>query len=50
MVEYKHFYIAIRRYINGKISRGLFLIDWKDAQRRQGIEAAERRGNRWQKK
>jgi hypothetical protein len=37
-MKYQLFYLAIRRYINKKISRGMFLIDWKDAQRREGIE------------
>jgi len=42
-MEYKKFYLAIRRYAKSKITRGEFLVDWKDAQRQQGIET-ERHG------
>jgi hypothetical protein len=40
-MEYKHFYIAIRRYVKSRITRNEFLIDWEYAQRRQGIETEE---------
>jgi hypothetical protein len=40
-MDYKNFYLVIRRYAKKKISRGMFLIDWRDAQRGQGIEAGK---------
>jgi hypothetical protein len=43
-MDYKKFYIAVRRYAKGRISRGAFLIDWEYAQNSQGIKAAEQRG------
>ncbi|MDR0301518.1 MAG: hypothetical protein LBI04_04295 [Treponema sp.] len=36
-MDYKKFYVAVRRYAKRKITRGDFLTDWKDAQRSQGI-------------
>lgn len=37
-MEYKLFYLAIRRYAKRKISRWAFIRDWKYAQFKQGIE------------
>jgi len=37
-MEYKKFYLAIRRYAKGRITREEFLVEWKDAQRQQGME------------
>jgi len=37
-MEYKRFYLAIRRYAKNKITRGEFWTEWDYAQRRQGIE------------
>jgi hypothetical protein len=36
-MDYKKFYIAVRRYAKKRISRGEFVTDWKDAQRSQGM-------------
>jgi hypothetical protein len=49
-MDYKKFYVAIRRYAKKRISRGEFMTDWKDAQRSQGIEVKEKnwRG-KWQR-
>ena len=40
-MDYTNFYLAIRRYVKGKITRGEFLIDWRAAQYGQGIKAAQ---------
>jgi len=37
-MEYKRFYLAIRRYAKNKITRGEFWIEWSYAQRLEGIE------------
>jgi hypothetical protein len=37
-MEYKKFYLAIRRYAKDKITRGDFLVEWVDAQRSQGMD------------
>jgi hypothetical protein len=42
-MEYKRFYLAIRRYAKNKITRGEFRIEWKDAQRHEGIEPKKQR-------
>jgi hypothetical protein len=39
-MDYKKFYLAIRRYVKGKTTRGDFLLNWEYAQRQQGIESA----------
>ena len=39
-MDYKKFYVAIRRYAKKRISRSEFLTDWGDAQRSQGIKIA----------
>jgi hypothetical protein len=38
-MDYKKFYITVRRYAKKKISRREFITDWKDAQSSQGIRA-----------
>jgi hypothetical protein len=37
-MEYKLFYLAIRRYAKRKISRGDFIDAWEYAQSQQGIK------------
>ena len=37
-MDFKHFYIAIRRRRKGRITRGDFMIDWSDAQRKHGVQ------------
>jgi hypothetical protein len=39
-MEYKYFYVAARRYLNKKIGRSMFILDWLDAQRKNGIKEA----------
>jgi hypothetical protein len=36
-MEYKYFYIAIRRLIKKRISRAEFITDWETAQKKQGV-------------
>jgi hypothetical protein len=40
---YKVFYLLIRQLVNKKISRGLFLHEWAEEQKRQKIKIAEKR-------
>jgi len=40
-MDYKKFYIAVRRYAKRRITRGEFYTEWIDAQRRQGIKISE---------
>lgn len=42
-MDYKKFYIAVRRYKKGRITRGEFITDWTTAQREQGIEPKKTR-------
>jgi len=37
-MDYKYFYIAIRRYAKRKITLDEFIVDWGYAQSRQGIK------------
>lgn len=41
-MDYKKFYLAVRRYRKGRITRGMFLIDWADAQRKQKQQNLQR--------
>ena len=36
-MEYKYFYIAVRRYAKNKITREEFIDYWRDAQRQNGL-------------
>ncbi|MDR0456234.1 MAG: hypothetical protein LBH20_06085 [Treponema sp.] len=45
-MDYKKFYLAIRRYVKGKTTRGDFLLDWEHAQRQQGTESASGQSRR----
>jgi hypothetical protein len=49
-MEYKYFYLAVRRYAKGKISREVFRMDWRDEQRRQGITPQKGRRARHERK
>jgi hypothetical protein len=39
-MDYKVFYGIIRRFANEKISRALFILEWREAQQAQGIRSA----------
>ena len=39
-MKYEYFYVAERRYFNKKTSRPMFVLEWRDAQRKNGIKEA----------
>jgi hypothetical protein len=45
-MNYKIFYLLIRRLVNKKISKGLFCLEWRDEQKRQGITLQQGRFSR----
>jgi len=46
-MDYKKFYIAIRRYAKRRISRKEFETDYSDAQYLQGIKPKKKKDGKW---